>query len=156
SFRCDPGKCRVSSCAEGYDDCDGDPANGCETDLAKPTSCGSCTRNCPSDAKLCDHGHCATACSVGTIDCSGSCADLSASAKNCGGCGAACPTASNAQATCIAAKCGIKCNVGFGDCDGVATTCEPLFPYYVDADKDGHGAGPKVGDACEPPPGHSL
>lgn len=156
SVRCDPGKCRVSSCDEGFDDCDRDPSNGCETDLTKPTSCGSCTRNCPSDARFCDRGQCSTTCSPGTADCNGSCVDLDASAQNCGSCANECPSARNARATCIDKKCGIRCSAGFGECDGDPTTCEPLTPYYVDGDGDGFGAGDKVGDACTAPLGHSL
>lgn len=156
SVRCDPGKCRVSSCAEGFDDCDGDPANGCETDLKQPTSCGSCTRNCPADAKFCDNARCSTTCSSRTVDCGGSCVDLTASAMHCGACGAACPTTPNGVAVCEATHCQIRCNTGFADCDGDPTTCEPLKPYYVDGDDDGFGAGPAVGSACVAPPGHSL
>jgi hypothetical protein len=156
SVRCDPGKCRVSSCAEGLDDCDGDPANGCETDLTKPTSCGSCTRNCPADARFCDNARCSFSCSPGTTECGGACVDLTKSAQHCGACNNACPTTPNGQATCTDSKCGIRCSDGYGDCDGVPATCEPLKSYYADGDLDGFGAGPVVGTACTPPPGHSL
>ena len=155
-MRCDPGKCRVSSCAEGLDDCDGDPANGCETDLRKPTSCGSCTRNCPADAKFCDNARCSSTCSPRTVDCSGSCVDLTTNAKHCSACDAACPTTPGGQPVCEASQCKIRCLTGFADCDGDPSTCEPLKPYYKDIDLDGFGAGPEVGSACTAPAGHSL
>ena len=155
-LRCDPGKCRVSGCEEGFDDCDGDASNGCETDLTRPTSCGSCTRNCPTEAKFCDKGQCAASCSPGTTECSGSCADLQKSSIHCGDCATRCGATANGAGACNSGKCGIKCNLNFADCDGNPMTCEPLSPYYKDGDSDGFGAGPKVGDACSAQAGTSL
>src|SRR5207248_9472797 len=55
--------------------------------------------------------------------------DVSASATNCGACGAACPaTAPNAAPTCAMGTCALNCKPGFGDCDGVASNgCEVDF-----------------------------
>lgn len=37
----------VTTCATGYGDCDGNPANGCETDLTgDPNHCGACGTAC--------------------------------------------------------------------------------------------------------------
>ncbi|MFH2005782.1 MAG: MopE-related protein [bacterium] len=48
STSCVGGSC-TPSCASGWGNCDGDPDNGCETDLNTVTLCGSCTidANCP-------------------------------------------------------------------------------------------------------------
>ncbi len=55
---CTAGTCgRV--CASGRADCDGNAANGCETDiLADRTNCGACRRSCPSNG-ACNVGACA-------------------------------------------------------------------------------------------------
>ncbi len=49
----------VPICSTGYGDCDGDPVNGCETDLATVNQCGTCTQDndCPPDF-FCDGQHC--------------------------------------------------------------------------------------------------
>ncbi len=37
----------VTACDDGFDDCDGDPSNGCETDLAgDDANCGACGMSC--------------------------------------------------------------------------------------------------------------
>jgi hypothetical protein len=38
----------AGACAGGFADCDGDPANGCETDLSKNGNCGACNTTCAS------------------------------------------------------------------------------------------------------------
>lgn len=43
---CSTGTCRITSCAPGWSDCDGDPANGCETSLRTLTDCGGCGVPC--------------------------------------------------------------------------------------------------------------
>jgi hypothetical protein len=46
SADCMSGTCQIS-CDTGFDNCDGDVANGCETALDTTTSCGACTAVCP-------------------------------------------------------------------------------------------------------------
>lgn len=56
---CDDGVCVLGDCDEGWGDCDGDPATGCETAV----------EGCADD--------CATTCgSVGTVDCTDACAPI--------------------------------------------------------------------------------
>jgi hypothetical protein len=62
---CYAGKCGVA-CMPGVGDCDGDPSNGCESDLS-------------SDAKNC--GSCGTACNGSCIASACQCAGVSATAK---------------------------------------------------------------------------
>ncbi len=46
---CSSGACRVVSCEGSFADCDGNPSNGCEVDLARdPLHCGNCGRTCGS------------------------------------------------------------------------------------------------------------
>ncbi len=50
------------TCKEGYSDCDGNPANGCETDIsADRNHCGSCDKTCESD-EFCAGGKCDREC----------------------------------------------------------------------------------------------
>src|SRR5438876_691503 len=45
---CSNGVCTLGTCAQGYADCDGRPANGCEVDLLADTGhCGTCANACP-------------------------------------------------------------------------------------------------------------
>ena len=48
----------VPTCSSGYADCDGNPDNGCEADLASTTSCGTCGRNCVGGTPYCRNGAC--------------------------------------------------------------------------------------------------
>ena len=54
--RCELGVC-APVCAEGFADCDGDPANGCEADLNDGRTCGSCDHDCGA-ASTCSVGFC--------------------------------------------------------------------------------------------------
>ncbi|MGD8641416.1 MAG: MopE-related protein [Gammaproteobacteria bacterium] len=55
---CDMGKVSVKSCNKGFDDCDKDPANGCETDIMNDNdNCGACGNQC-SDLDICKLGFC--------------------------------------------------------------------------------------------------
>src|SRR5690349_15561385 len=39
--------CYIAACDFGFDDCDGNTANGCETSvLADPSNCGACGKPC--------------------------------------------------------------------------------------------------------------
>jgi hypothetical protein len=55
---CSGGTCGLSSCNSGWGNCDGNAANGCETNLLTSTSnCGACGVACAT----CNNGVCATA-----------------------------------------------------------------------------------------------
>ena len=95
---CDRGVCDLA-CNPGYADCNGDPADGCEADLALPATCGTCAP-CPVGNQVvtvdCVSGACLiTECNAPFADCDGSPAngcerDTSSSKQHCGGCGNAC------------------------------------------------------------------
>ncbi|MFY1828070.1 hypothetical protein ACN47A_19265 [Myxococcus fulvus] len=63
-------------CFVGLLDCDGNPANGCETSVVDDAAnCGACGTVCggaPSASGVCGAGTCGLACAVGTFDCDGS------------------------------------------------------------------------------------
>ncbi|MFO0604471.1 MAG: hypothetical protein U0324_14920 [Polyangiales bacterium] len=126
---CTVGVCGVAACDAGFADCDGNPANGCETDLgASPANCGACGRACSirNGAAGCAGGACAVAeCNPGFADCDGNpangCeANLQADEGHCGGCGRACALPGGVNA-CVRGACAVtSCAAGLGDCDGNA------------------------------------
>lgn len=127
---CVMGACTLV-CEAGYGDCDGDTANGCETDLTLPGSCGTCGTVCAGGSQaspVCRNGACALACDADHADCDGNAdngceADL-ATVATCGSCGVTCSAAS-ATATCDQRQCSYACVAGYGDCDSdTANGCE--------------------------------
>lgn len=55
---CADGKISVSQCSKGFSDCDGNVANGCETDLmSDDENCGSCDNACAA-SESCGLGFC--------------------------------------------------------------------------------------------------
>jgi len=122
---CATGTCELGSCEPGWDDCDGDPANGCETGLNTPANCGGCGTACAAPTPLCAAGSCTDVCPTDTVDCTGSCVDTTSDALHCGGCAMACPVAMRATAVCTDSSCGMACEPGWHDCDGdAANGCE--------------------------------
>ena len=123
----------VLSCDAGWQSCDGDLTNGCETSTASDAAnCGGCGTACSNTGitPLCVGGNCVGACAPGFTDCNNDkradgCEVQTATDKNnCGGCGTVCPS-QNATASCNNAACAITCNAGFKDCDGsLANGCE--------------------------------
>ncbi len=131
---CAMATCGVASCNAGFGDCDRNPANGCEANLATDTAnCMSCGNACTAGGGAtarCQSGACSVVCPAGTANCdnmaSNGCeVNTNTSAANCGACGTQCPTRANASPSCTAGACGVACNMGFGNCDGNATNgCE--------------------------------
>lgn len=143
---CNAGACQLGPCDAGFADCDGNPANGCETNLNSDASnCGACGNTCPPGYQ-CNNGSCT--CPPGTVDCGGQCVDISTDASNCGACGNIC-SFPNAQGICNAGACQLgPCDAGFADCDGnSANGCET----NLITDNSNCGA---CGNAC--PPGFSC
>lgn len=94
SSSCSSGSCQVSSCNAGYGNCDGNPSNGCETNLrTNAQHCNACGAACPAGF-LCQAGTCVcdsnSDCPSGQSCCNGACIDTRTSAAHCGGCGMAC------------------------------------------------------------------
>ncbi len=130
---CTAGSC-VYTCEAGFSDCDGNPANGCETDSANSVmNCGACGAICmpPAGVGACMMGRCVvTSCNPGRGDCNSNAMDgcetnTSTSADNCGTCANVCPSGANQAAACGGGSCGTFCLTGFQDCDSNdATGCE--------------------------------
>ena len=126
SARCEAGACRYT-CNAGFEDCDGDARNGCETDTrTTATACGACGNRCAlaNAESTCVDGRCAVGrCAANFGDCDGNAlngceADLRTSVAHCGFCNTSCPGAPNAVPACAVGTCAITCTAGFADCDG--------------------------------------
>jgi hypothetical protein len=136
---CVAGACRAVTCDAGFGDCDGNPANGCETDTrASPAHCGACGRACatPNAAPACAAALCAVgACAAGFGNCDGNAAngcesDTRRDVRNCGACGRACSPLANGASQCASGACALAaCFPGFGNCDGNAANGCETFVY---------------------------
>ena len=151
---CMAGECAYR-CAAGRGDCDGDTANGCETDLQSDTShCGACVSACSEagGSASCVAGGCViTGCDEGHGDCdrvatNGCEANLAASPAHCGACGNVCPTPAGGVAACNTGVCAFgRCAEGFADCDfNLTNGCE------VNTRTDARHCG-RCGGACVAP-----
>jgi hypothetical protein len=149
SRACLMGTCGLA-CNPGFADCDRGAANGCEVDLrTSPSHCGACGSACtagPNATAACAMGRCVTTCVEGFADCDGDAANgcevnTRTNAASCGACGRVCPDGANASAVCAMGTCGLTCNAGFADCDGMsANGCE--------ASLGATGSCGRCGNAC--------
>jgi hypothetical protein len=129
--RCEDGEC-APRCATGFDDCDGDPSNGCETDLGSSLSnCGGCGELCrPENATgSCEDGVCKAACEDGFEDCDGAvengCESDLLSPETCGDCSTRCSDTGGTAICNEDGSCDIECDEGRQDCvNGAIDGCE--------------------------------
>jgi Stigma-specific protein, Stig1 len=122
------------TCNAGFGDCDGNTANGCETNLSTSSlHCGRCGTTCSSAANgagICSLGVCGLRCNAGFADCDRSAAngcevDVNMSSTNCGACGRVCGPVAGGVGFCNAGACALSCNRDQLDCDRVYSTgCE--------------------------------
>ena len=126
---CAGGACMLA-CEAGFADCNGDAADGCETDLGAAGTCGACDSSCADPSPLCARVDGASSC-VGACPteapsmCGSSCVDTTTDPAHCGTCDAPCNPA-HGTGECAGGACTLRaCDPGFGDCDGDATNgCE--------------------------------
>jgi len=134
------------ACTAGSDDCDGDPSNGCETDLQRdPAHCGACARACSAPGCACENGSFVAACETGQADCDGDAqngceTDTSRDSSHCGGCAQLCHADGYdaLAATCTAGRCELTCRSPRLeiDCDGDPDNgCETNI--WIDGDNCG-------------------
>jgi hypothetical protein len=115
----------VPNCLEGWGDCDGDPANGCETPIATDVqNCGGCGVVCSNNnaTPACEAGGCVPQCEPGFLNCNediddGCEVDIFNDPLHCGGCGLGCDSL-NATTSCSEGLCTPICDAEYGDCDG--------------------------------------
>lgn len=130
---CEGGRCGTR-CAQGFDDCDRQPDNGCEQSLDTPSHCGACGRACDfahGEARCIDGSCQLSACDSGYAECESdgrSCARVT-EGSGCEECQARC-TLPHADARCRAVAQGVECRIercaeGWENCDGqVSNGCE--------------------------------
>lgn len=122
---CPGGTCTLGNCNAGSGNCDGNAANGCETDTNTSSSnCGVCNNVC-GGGKICGSGMCVSSCPAGTADCDANFANgcevnTISDGNNCGGCNVVCTAAQScSNGACVA------CAAGKNDCDKLGTNgCE--------------------------------
>jgi hypothetical protein len=119
---CVAGACGLGACTAGFGNCDGNAANGCETNTGTSLAhCGLCGNACPTPpnaAAACTAGACGLGSCTGPFrncdgDTTNGCeANTAANRSHCGRCGNACSTGQE----CFAGSC--ACPVGQTLCDG--------------------------------------
>lgn len=118
---CVAGACSVppSACVAGWMHCSTNAHDGCEADLSRAETCGSCTTRCSDSSPLCQAAAGGYACASGcgrAARCGGNCVDIQTSVMHCGGCGMACPPFVHGSAACIGGRCSPVCAVGYHAC----------------------------------------
>jgi hypothetical protein len=131
---CTMGVCGIGRCNTNLGDCDGNSANGCETDLTSNVNhCMTCGNVCTASGAIpaCRSGRCGyTTCNAGRADCdmmeaNGCEVDTRSNATHCGACGRTCLPRPNASIFCSSGTCGIMCMANFDNCDSNDTNgCE--------------------------------
>jgi MYXO-CTERM domain-containing protein len=155
---CTAGVCEIGACWDGFEDCNADPADGCEAALATdPAHCGACDMACaPANAQgACQQAQCViSSCSTGFGNCNGyhadGCeADLSSDPVHCADCDTSCELA-HTTAGCEQSACVVDtCDDAFGDCNSdPADGCET----YLNNDDTNCGA---CGEVCDLPQAES-
>lgn len=131
---CATGVCQSSGCAGGFDECDGNTANGCEA-LDSSTYCGDCATPCDAatlthvTAASCNAPACDITCATNYGNCdamtSTGCETDLTNILRCGACNTPCSFA-NATAECSTGSCSfVACKPGWGNCDNsLGNGCE--------------------------------
>jgi hypothetical protein len=137
------GACVLGPCANGFADCDGVVANGCEVETdTDPGHCGACAKDCGSVASgvtACQGGVCQVrTCTAPLANCdgkfeSGCAVDTSSDVAHCGSCATPCPTLAGTTFTCASSACKVSaCADALIDCNGVVSDgCECGAPHAV-------------------------
>ena len=149
-----------SACTEGWADCDGNAANGCESNTAKDSfNCGACGNPCKlsHSSSVCEAGACVVACLDSWGDCDGNtangCESPLTGADSCGACGVKCSgSGPNTTGSCKGGACASECAAGFDDCTS-APGCETAVskdPKNCGACAHDCGGQACVGGECVP------
>src|SRR5512133_4140971 len=113
ALHCSGGACGSLQCDDGWADCNGIAADGCEAGLdTDPDHCGGCNVRCSNanGTGTCSSRECTITCAQGYADCDGIHANgcetnLMLSVKHCGECSRVCLDAVNGTALCRAGDC---------------------------------------------------
>jgi hypothetical protein len=110
---CLRGACQVESCETSYQDCNGDPKDGCEANLqTNPDHCGACNAACSrvNADVTCVDTTCALTCNPGYGDCDRNAATgcekpTSDDIEHCGGCNRRCYATAGETPVCVEGQC---------------------------------------------------
>ena len=110
------------SCCFGYNNCDNDLGNGCETHTySDPNHCSSCNNVCsgnpPNSSPTCVSGTCGFSCNAGFSQCSSECFNLATDNNHCGSCGTVCT-----GTTCCGGNC-LDTSNNLNNCGGCGNVC---------------------------------
>jgi hypothetical protein len=126
AMRCLASSCTFapSDCEPGFGDCDTSAANGCESDLGRPTTCGACGIACAEPTPNCvlrgTSSVCESGCAAGFTRCGGACVITSTDVNHCGACDNRCPTPPGGLPVCESGRCSAACPAGTHAC---GTSC---------------------------------
>jgi hypothetical protein len=155
---CEDSICGIE-CDDGFADCDGEAANGCERNVSGDVlHCGACDNECPEDdgkTANCVDGECGqTECEDGLGDCDGDAdngceQDIATDPDNCGRCGGLCSVAHGTAGCDLDLGCTVaECEDGWENCNssnpdgGYSDGCE------VNTEEDPSHCG-GCGNQCE-------
>ena len=145
---CSGGTC-APTCSNGFDNCNGNPNDGCETNTKTLTNCGGCGTPCsfPNASASCSTGTCTMgSCNAGFANCDGNASNgcevnLNTDSNNCGGCNDKC-TNNQGSTSCQGGQCVPGCASGYADCDGNASNgCETSTKTLTDCGSCGTPCG---------------
>lgn len=139
NMACRGGEC---VCLSSFGDCDGDAANGCETDLyLSAAHCGACGSVCdvPDASSTCSRGGCTFACSAGRADCDGDPSN-------------GCETPSADCASCLPEADSAFCARLGKNCDSVTApdNCGEVRTTFCGACGEGKVCGAELPNVCTP------
>lgn len=124
AVQCVAGACvlQQAACVSGYGHCSSKPDDGCETDLTRPQTCGSCSTTCTAPLGLCSTTSgtptCSSSCTSPTPNlCGSKCVDTKTDPTNCGSCGHDCTALPH-----LKAGAAVTCN-GSGGCVVPQSAC---------------------------------
>ncbi|MBI5534032.1 MAG: hypothetical protein HY898_15025 [Deltaproteobacteria bacterium] len=146
---CTTGVCQIAGCNAGFGNCDGNVANGCESNLNTDIAhCGSCPNACSfaHATAACTGGVCSIAsCNSGWANCDGAAPNgcevsLQTDMGNCGACGRACGTQNVLSRACSSGVCSSTCTLGFANCSLPATGADDGCELTVSTNSTNCGA----------------
>lgn len=133
----------LPDCADGYDDCDGNPNDGCETNLlGSDQNCGACGNECEdiNSQNQCVDGVCSPSCNANFRSCDSDpndgCEQSIHTVAHCGGCNESCSTENGGVASCATGSCSVTCSAPYRDCSANENVARDGCETNTNTDED--------------------